>query len=84
MLPVKTVCVDFQKDFSSPSGIGYRPRPCIDFIKGELVPYFGNMIGRSQKSSRITACPVLVMNSNAVCLVRRDMSRKFPRRSNMT
>ncbi len=40
MPTVKTVCVDFQKDFSSPLGIAYRPRPCVDFIKGELIPYF--------------------------------------------
>ncbi len=36
---IKIVSVDFQKDFSSPSGKCYRPRPCIDFIKDELAPY---------------------------------------------
>ncbi len=40
MPSIKTVCVDFQADFSSPSGVAYRPRPCIDFIKSELTPYF--------------------------------------------
>ena len=40
MQPVKTICVDFQKDFASPSGKCYRPRPCIDFINDELQPYY--------------------------------------------
>ena len=40
MRPVKVVCVDFQKDFSKPGGLGYRMRPCVDFIKNELTPYF--------------------------------------------
>jgi nicotinamidase-related amidase len=39
MLPVKIVSVDFQKDFSAEGGACYRPRPCVDFIKNELVPY---------------------------------------------
>lgn len=37
---IKTICVDFQKDFSSPLGKCYRPRPCIDFIKNELQPFY--------------------------------------------
>lgn len=40
MHAVKTVCVDFQKDFASPSGVAYRHRPCVNFIKNELTPYF--------------------------------------------
>lgn len=40
MHSVKVICVDFQKDFSSPGGLAYRIRPCIDFIKSELTPYF--------------------------------------------
>ncbi len=40
MHAVRVISVDFQKDFSSPDGIGYRARPCVDFIKHELTPYF--------------------------------------------
>ncbi len=40
MHTVKIICVDFQKDFASPSGIAYRHRPCVHFIKNKLIPYF--------------------------------------------
>ncbi len=40
MPSIKTICVDFQADFSSPLGVAYRPRPCVDFIKAEIIPYF--------------------------------------------
>ena len=40
MPSVKTICVDFQINFSSRLGVAYRPRPCVDFIKSELIPYF--------------------------------------------
>lgn len=39
MQRVKIVSVDFQKDFSAAGGRCYRARPCVDFIKGVLVPY---------------------------------------------
>ena len=39
MHPIKIVSVDFQKDFSSAEGLCYRARPCVDFIKGKLVPH---------------------------------------------
>jgi nicotinamidase-related amidase len=39
MQPAKIICVDFQKDFSAPDGICYRPRPCVDFIKDVLIPH---------------------------------------------
>ncbi len=40
MRTTKVISVDFQKDFSAPGGKCYRQRPCIDFIKDELTPYF--------------------------------------------
>jgi nicotinamidase-related amidase len=39
MTSIKILSVDFQKDFSSPQGIAYRLRPCVDFIKHELITY---------------------------------------------
>jgi nicotinamidase-related amidase len=40
MNSIKIVCVDFQKDFTSPLGVCYRPRPCVSFIKSDIIPYF--------------------------------------------
>lgn len=40
MRSARVICVDFQKDFSAPGGRCYRQRPCIDFIRGEVIPYF--------------------------------------------
>jgi nicotinamidase-related amidase len=40
MLATKFLCVDFQKDFSAEGARCFQKRPCVDFIKTELVPYF--------------------------------------------
>lgn len=40
MNEIKFLSVDFQKDFSSKDGKAYEPRPCIDFIKDVLIPFF--------------------------------------------
>ncbi len=34
------ISVDLQKDFTDSNGKAYKPRPCVDFIKNTLVPYF--------------------------------------------
>lgn len=36
----KFISVDLQKDFTDPDGKAYKPRPCVDFIKNTLIPYF--------------------------------------------
>jgi nicotinamidase-related amidase len=39
MTSVELVCVDFQRDFTSPGGAFYAPRPSVDFVKDILVPF---------------------------------------------
>jgi nicotinamidase-related amidase len=38
MQKIKIISVDFQKDFTSEGGFAYKPRPCVDFIKFDLIP----------------------------------------------
>jgi len=39
MSNVKILSIDFQKEFSSPEGKCYKPRPSVKFIKTQLVPF---------------------------------------------
>jgi nicotinamidase-related amidase len=41
-MKTKIISIDFQKDFTAEGGIGYKPRPSVDFVKNILVPYLGN------------------------------------------
>ncbi|MEK6963841.1 MAG: hypothetical protein AABX70_05410 [Nanoarchaeota archaeon] len=40
MRNIRFICVDFQKEFSTLDGKCYRPRPCVEFIKNTLCPFF--------------------------------------------
>jgi nicotinamidase-related amidase len=40
MKTTKFLCVDFQKDFTAEGGRCFLDRPCVGFIKTELVPWF--------------------------------------------
>jgi nicotinamidase-related amidase len=39
-ITAKFLCVDFQHDFTTENGAHFRPRPCINFIKNEIIPFF--------------------------------------------
>jgi nicotinamidase-related amidase len=34
------ICIDLQNDFTTKGGLAFKVRPCIDFIKETLIPYF--------------------------------------------
>jgi nicotinamidase-related amidase len=39
MSSTELICIDFQRDFTSPGGACYAPRSSVDFVKDVLVPF---------------------------------------------
>lgn len=38
-VPIKLLCIDFQRDFTAREGVHYKLRPSVEFIKTVLVPF---------------------------------------------